>query len=62
MLINNNRLVFLPKQLYFVNFYSTFSHRTRSADFVKVAAAGTLRESANVKLVLNHAKITLHVR
>ena len=28
----------------------------------KVAAAGTLRESANIKLVLNHTKIVLHVK
>ena len=43
--------LYTPKQLYFVNFYSTFSRRTRSADFVKVAAdtAGGLRRHASRK-------------
>ena len=49
-------------------FYSTFSRRTPAegthseADFVKVATVGTLRESASIKLVLNHTKIFLQVR
>ncbi|MCZ9852151.1 hypothetical protein OFQ45_01310 [Brachyspira hyodysenteriae] len=46
-------------------FYCSFSRRTPQADRVKEPISSinsdTLRESASVKLVLNHTKIVLHV-
>ncbi len=47
MLLAN--LIYTKKFLSLSFFYSTFSRRLRSAGFAKVAAVGTLRESASVK-------------
>ena len=60
-------VLYILKIFKFVNFYVVLfpaarHRRTSSKNLISSISSDTLRESASIKLILNHTKIVLHVK